>query len=217
MEESDLKLNRMGNSKNNKLKATRFDNYNSKFDVSMNERLIHRFSQRRGGRHTQQNSIDASSVHSNGGDPNNSIDHDNIQEKLAKMTETLGDQDFSKIRKEAQWRIWLGEEEDDEIEENPLISPWKWNGTMQYIHLDWLKKWLDSKIHTKLTDFTLSYNWKNLVWELWGERLKDKYIVNGKETYILDYFRPYEGSYLILESYTNTPHKTIHVLISNKK
>jgi len=29
---------------------------------------------------------------------------------------------------------------------------------------------------------------------------------------MLDYFRPDEGKYVILESFTNTPHKTIHVI-----
>lgn len=33
---------------------------------------------------------------------------------------------------------------------------------------------------------------------------------------MLDYLRPESGNYLILESYTNTPHKTIHVLVSDK-
>ena len=70
-------------------------------DVSMNERLIHRFSQRRGNKHTRQNSIDASSFHSQG-IPNNSIDHENIVDKLAKMTETHGDENFNQLRKEAQ-------------------------------------------------------------------------------------------------------------------
>ena len=97
-----------------------------------------------------------------------------------------------------------------------MISPWKWSGTMEYIHLEWLKQWLESKIHTKITEFTFSYNWKNLIWELWGERFLDWYIVNGKLTYVLNYLRPEKGNYIILESYTNTPHKTIHVLLSDE-
>ena len=75
--------------------------------------------------------------------PYNSIDdenlHENIHDKIAKIRETEVDKDFTKIRKEAQWRICLGEEEDEEIEENPLISPWKCTGTLQYVHLDCLK------------------------------------------------------------------------------
>ena len=32
---------------------------------------------------------------------------------------------------------------------------------------------------------------------------------------MLDYVRPEEGKYIILESFTNTPHKTIHVIHFN--
>lgn len=35
---------------------------------------------------------------------------------------------------------------------------------------------------------------------------------NGKTYHLLDYHRPDEGQYIILESFTNTPHKTIHVI-----
>lgn len=35
---------------------------------------------------------------------------------------------------------------------------------------------------------------------------------NGKAYNILNYERPTDGAYLILESFTNTPHKTIHVI-----
>ncbi|CAI2386840.1 unnamed protein product [Moneuplotes crassus] len=213
-----FKIKKLGNCKLNKIEQERIIKYNSQFDVSMNERLLNRLTNRV-SRRTEQLSR-SKSIDSNIS-PYNSIDgesiQENIHEKIAKIRDTEGDKDFNKIRKEAQCRICLGEEEDEEIEENPLISPCKCTGTLQYIHLDCLKKWLDSKIHTKLTEFTFSYNWKNLVCELCGMRLKDNYIINGKETYVLDYLRPDSGCYMILESYTNTPHKTIHVLVSNKR
>jgi hypothetical protein len=211
--ELDSKLNKIGRPKDKNSKD-RFEKYDSKVDVSMTERLVYKFTKRRPSNLTM-NSFDSSGFQSFAA-PNNSIDHDTIQDKIAKIALTSGEQDFNKIRKEAQCRICLGEEEDDEIDDNPLISPCKCNGTMQHIHLECLKKWLDSKIHTKLTDYCFSYNWKNLVCELCGQRLKDNYIVNGKVTYVLDYLRPKDGNYMILESYTNTPHKTIHVLVSNK-
>lgn len=43
---------------------------------------------------------------------------------------------------EMLWRICLSE---DTSKENPLISPCKWSGTMKFIHLEWLKEWLNSK------------------------------------------------------------------------
>ena len=60
--------------------------------------------------------------------------------------------------------------------------------------------------------YIYSYNWKNLEWELWETRFKDSHFHEGKFYNILNYERPSEGAYLILESFTNTPHKTIHVI-----
>ena len=42
------------------------------------------------------------------------------------------------------WRIWLSPEEESS---DPLISIWKWSGTMGKIHLEWIKNWLESKLH----------------------------------------------------------------------
>ena len=49
-------------------------------------------------------------------------------------------------------------------------------------------------------------------WELCKTRFKDTHFHEGKFYNILNYERPKEGAYLILESFTNTPHKTIHVI-----
>lgn len=120
LEESGSELNRLGNYRDKKANG-RKSNYAGQFDVSMNERLISRFTQRANQR-TEQISMESKIFDSNGV-PNNSIDQENIHDKIAKIQETEQDQDFNKERKEAQCRICLGEEEDDEIEENPLISP----------------------------------------------------------------------------------------------
>lgn len=51
----------------------------------------------------------------------------------------------SKSIEQKTCRIWLSEVEASEEKSNPIISPWKWSGTMKYIHTDWLKAWLNSK------------------------------------------------------------------------
>lgn len=40
----------------------------------------------------------------------------------------------------------------------------------------------------------------------------DLYYIKGKPFHLLNYKRPEEGKYITLESFTNTPHKTIHVI-----
>lgn len=38
------------------------------------------------------------------------------------------------------------------------------------------------------------------------------YVHKGKELHVLQYLRPETGHYMVLESFTNTPHKTMHVI-----
>ena len=59
-------------------------------------------------------------------------------------------------------KICLSEEEQN----NPLISPCSCTGSMQYIHLDCLKEWLDGKKHMKETPVVNSYIWKGLECEI---------------------------------------------------
>lgn len=114
---------------------------------------------------------------------------------------------------EKTWRICLGtESEEYDKDKNPFFAPWICSGTMKYVHLDWLKEWVHSKRHSKEGVRVKSYNWKFLEWELWKNKIHEKFEFRGKKYYLLEYFRPTEGHYLILESFTNTPHKTIHVI-----
>lgn len=68
------------------------------------------------------------------------------------------------------------------------------------------------KFISKQSTFVKSYNWKNLYWELWKEKLNDVHYHGGKAYHLLNYLRPDSGKFLILESFTNTLHKTIHVI-----
>lgn len=87
---------------------------------------------------------------------------------------------------------------------------------MKTIHFDCLKEWLHSKIHFKESTYIYSYNWKFLECELCKERFKDSYLHKGRKYQILNYHRPTDGDFIIFESFTNTPHKTIHVLVVPK-
>lgn len=60
-------------------------------------------------------------------------------------------------------RICLGENCDAE---DPFFSPCHCAGTMKYIHVLCLQRWLKSKLHTKSTGFSISVYWKTLECEL---------------------------------------------------
>ncbi|KAM3128783.1 hypothetical protein pb186bvf_019131 [Paramecium bursaria] len=49
---------------------------------------------------------------------------------------------------------------------NPLVNPCKCSGTMKYIHLECLKKWLRSKLHYRQSDYCTTLLWKHLECEL---------------------------------------------------
>ena len=49
---------------------------------------------------------------------------------------------------------------------NPFFSPCNCAGTMKYVHVKCLNKWLKSKLHVKTTGHATSIYWKNLECEL---------------------------------------------------
>ena len=112
-------------------------------------------------------------------------------------------------------RICLGGDgdESESTEDNPLFAPCICSGTMKYVHLECMKQWVHNKRHSKETDRVKSYNWKNLECELCKHKIHEEFEFNGRKYYLLDYERPTEGHYLVMESFTNTPHKTIHVVV----
>jgi E3 ubiquitin-protein ligase DOA10 len=65
------------------------------------------------------------------------------------------------------WRFWWITEC---CEENPLINIWVCTGTMKYIHLEWLKRWVKSKVKPitaeKMKDCLESFIWKTFEWEV---------------------------------------------------
>jgi hypothetical protein len=111
-------------------------------------------------------------------------------------------------------RICLGGDGDESewTEDNPLFAPCICSGTMKYVHLECMQQWVHNKRHSKEVELVKSYNWKNLEWELWKHKIHEEFEFNGKKYYLLNYERPKEGEYIVLESFTNTPHKTIHVI-----
>jgi E3 ubiquitin-protein ligase DOA10 len=86
---------------------------------------------------------------------------------------------------EPMCRICLCEEEPD----NPIISPCKCTGSVQYIHLNCIQEWLEGKKHKKETSLVNSYIWRGLECEI-CKSFYDDIIIHpktGKETSLLRY------------------------------
>ena len=84
---------------------------------------------------------------------------------------------------------------------NPLISPCKCIGSVKYIHLNCLRKWLTSKITTKVspTNDIYCYVYKSLKCEICQSPIPEIAEFRGKFISLLD-FKNIESPYIILQS-----------------
>lgn len=83
--------------------------------------------------------------------------------------ETASPSDNNKEQK--MCRICLSSEQNSI---DPLISPCKCSGSMKWIHLDCLRRWLSNKIETVEDDIIRIYAWKDLGCELCKTPLQSK-------------------------------------------
>ena len=84
---------------------------------------------------------------------------------------------------------------------NPLISPCKCSGSVKYIHLNCLRKWLTSKITTKVssTNDIYCYVYKSLKCEICQSIIPEIAEFRGKFISLLD-FKNIDSPYIILQS-----------------
>ena len=84
---------------------------------------------------------------------------------------------------------------------NPLISPCNCSGSVKYIHLNCLRKWLTSKITTKVssTNDIYCYVYKSLKCEICQSIIPEIAEFRGKFISLLD-FKNIESPYIILQS-----------------
>ena len=64
---------------------------------------------------------------------------------------------------------------DENEKDDPLISPCKCSGSMQYVHLKCLRQWLSRNENKKIMPHVTSYTWKAFHCELCKEKLEDVY------------------------------------------
>ena len=113
---------------------------------------------------------------------------------------------------------------------NPFFSPCNCAGTMKYVHLKCLQKWLKSKLHVKMTNYSTSIYWKSLECELCkksfsskGKMLSefisiDSFEVDGQKFDIVEIERP-DCPYIILEILSKDKNITrgVHIIKMESK
>lgn len=121
----------------------------------------------------------------------------------------------SSTRENRQCRICFG---DEDTPENPLISPCDCTGSVQYIHYDCLKQWLNSKLLARSSEFSCSYVLKNLHCEICKSQLDERFIYRGIE-YSLLQFPNITGPFIVFEvlKKETSKIKSVHSLKLNYK
>jgi len=81
---------------------------------------------------------------------------------------------------------------------DPFFSPCHCTGTMKYIHVKCLQRWLKSKLHLKQSASSTSVYWKTLECELCKTQYPTYFVVDEKRYDIVEFERP-ECPYIILD------------------
>ena len=103
-------------------------------------------------------------------------------------------------------------------EENPMITPCTCKGTMRFIHLECLQRWLNSKITTRERGNSRSYSWKALECSLCKTPFPSTVVIKGISFDLVSIPKP-EGEYITLEAVQHQPDlpQTIHLIpLQNK-
>jgi len=79
---------------------------------------------------------------------------------------------------------------DDTDKDNPLISPCKCSGSMQFVHLKCLRQWLSRNENKKIGPFVTSYTWKAFHCELCKEKLEDQFTHKNEVHQIFEIIKP---------------------------
>lgn len=116
---------------------------------------------------------------------------------------------------EATCRVCYDKESD---RHNPLLSHCKCDGSVKYTHLLCLKQWLRSKVVTKTTDTSITYQWKCLECEICKTELPLTLRDRGMHFSLFDVDRP-QSPHLVLESFPSerSATKSMHVIFIETK
>ena len=116
---------------------------------------------------------------------------------------------------EASCRICYDKEID---RHNPLLSHCKCDGSVKYTHFLCLKQWLRSKVATKTTDTSITYQWKSLECEICRTELQLSLQERGMHFSLFDVER-LDSPHLVLEAFPSDRNtaKHMHVIFIGTK
>lgn len=122
----------------------------------------------------------------------------------------LDSEDIPEEREENLCRICY---ERERSKADPLLSHCKCEGSVKYIHLNCLKSWLRSKVMTRASDSSMTYQWKTLECEICKTELPFTLNYRGTSLSLFDFDKP-QTPYIVLEAYSagRSTTKAMHVI-----
>ena len=104
--------------------------------------------------------------------------------------------------------------ERQQTRDNPLLSPCRCDGTVKYLHLNCLKLWIKSKVTTRQTENSVSYQWKTIECDICKLELPLILKTKTAQVSLFEHDRP-RGPFLVLEAYPSdrTSLKSLHVIM----
>lgn len=98
--------------------------------------------------------------------------------------------------------------------ENPLVSPCRCDGTVKYLHLNCLKLWIKSKVTSRQTENSVSYQWKTIECDICKSELPRTISTKTAQVSLFEHDRP-RGPFLVLETYPSDRNslKSLHVIM----
>ncbi|CAD8059679.1 unnamed protein product [Paramecium sonneborni] len=95
-------------------------------------------------------------------------------------------------------------------ESNPLINPCKCTGSIKYIHLNCLKKWLKLKFQTKHSNHCMIYMWKNLECEICKFNYPPIFKSDDHVFDLIDLSKPVDQPYILMEMIQKHQDSKVH-------
>jgi hypothetical protein len=146
--------------------------------------------------------------------PNSKIDNLN---NILKFSDKKSINDLPKGKRKKiiipQCRICLMEDNDTT---NPLINPCSCIGSVRFIHVECIRKWLKSKITTKMFNFLIVHSFKNLECELCKKTFPERIKYKDEIINIYEMQKP-ENNYIMLESISREKRENRYLYIIHLK
>lgn len=105
---------------------------------------------------------------------------------------------------------------EDNEEDNPLINPCNCIGSVRFIHILCLRRWLKSKITTKNFNFLMVNSYKSLECEICKKTMPERIRYHGEVINLIDFQKP-DDNYIMLESISREKRDTCYLYVIHMK